>query len=108
MSKEEYFQNKVLRPIIKMIHDLLMAHFINYVASKKIRWQELTDVRKIDFIERVFDRDLSFRSEIRGLVIGHFSIDEYDQYTKILRGTNKRINTIIKQRMISNLDALNL
>jgi len=108
MSKEEHFQNKVLRPIIKMKHDLLMAHFTNYVASKKIRWQELTVVRKIDFIESVFNRDLSFRSEMRGLVISHFSKDEYDQYAKIARGSNKRINTIIKQRIISNLDALNL
>lgn len=108
ISKEENFQNKVLRPIIKMKHDLLMAHFTNYVASKKIRWQELTDVRKIDFIESVFNRDLSFRSEMRGLVISHFSKDEYDQYAKIARGSNKRINTIIKQRIISNLDALNL
>jgi hypothetical protein len=108
ISKEEHFQNKVLRPIIKMKHDLLMAHFTNYVASKKIRWQELTDVRKIDFIESVFTRDLSFRSEMRGLVISHFSKGEYDQYAKIARGSKKRINTIIKQRIISNLDALNL
>jgi hypothetical protein len=108
ISKEENFQNKVLRPIIKMKHDLLMAHFTNYVASKKIRWQELTDVRKIDFIESVFNRDISFRSEMRGLVISHFSKDEYDQYAKIARGSNKRINTIIKQRIKSNLDALNL
>jgi hypothetical protein len=108
ISKEEIFQNKVLRPIIKMKHDLLMAHFTNYVASKKIRWQELTDVRKIDFIESVFNRDISFRSEMRGLVISHFSKDEYDQYAKIARGSNKRINTIIKQRIKSNLDALNL
>jgi hypothetical protein len=108
MSKEEHFQNNVLRPIIKMKHDLLIAHFINYVASKKVLWQELTDIRKIDFIEHSFNRDLSFRSEMRGLVISHFSMDEYDQYSKIARGSNKRINTIIKQRIISNLDTLDL
>lgn len=87
---------------------LLIAHFKNYVASKIFLWMGLTDTRKIDFIEHAFTRDLAFRIEVRGKVIGHFTIEEYQQYFYMMRGSNKRINNMIKQRMISHLDALSL
>jgi len=106
MSEEEKFQNKVLRPVIKMKHEILIAHFKNYVALSKRPWKELSDSRKINFIENIFSRDLSFRNEVRGLVIGQFTLEEYSQYAKILRGSNKRMNNIIKERIMSHLDIL--
>lgn len=106
MSKEEQFQNSILRPIIKMKHDLLIAHFKNYISPKKLPWQELPDRKKINSIERAFSRDLNFRNEVRGLVIGHFTLEEYHQYTKMVRDSDKRINNIITERIISHLDAL--
>ena len=75
ISEEENFQNRVLRPIIKMKHEMLIAHFKNYIASNKLPWKELGDTRKIDFIETAFTRDLAFRNEVRGLVIGQFTLE---------------------------------
>ena len=106
ISEEENFQNRVLRPIIKMKHEMLIAHFKNYIASNKLPWKELDDTRKIDFIENAFTRDLAFRNEVRGLVIGQFTLEEYYQYIKMVRGSNKRMNNIIKERMMSHLDVL--
>ena len=108
ISEEVNFQNKVLRPIIKMKHEMLIAHFKNYIASNKLPWKELDDTRKIDFIENAFTRDLAFRNEVRGLVIGQFTLEEYYQYIKMVRGSNKRMNNIIKERMMSHLDVLSL
>ena len=108
MSEEENFQNRVLRPVIKMKHEILIAHFKHYIALNKLPWKELSDSDKIDFIENAFSRDLSFRNEVRGLVIGQFTLEEYAQYVKILRSSNKRINNIIKERMMSHLDVLSL
>jgi len=108
MSEEEKFQNKVLRPVIKMKHEILIAHFKNYIVLNKRPWKELSDSRKIDFIENVFSRDLLFRNEVRGLVIGQFTLEEYSQYAKMLRGSNKRMNNIIKERIMSHLDILSL
>ena len=108
ISEEENFQNRVLRPIIKMKHEMLIAHFKNYIASNKLPWKELGDTRKIDFIETAFTSDLAFRNEVRGLVIGQFTLEEYYQYIKMVRGSNKRMNNIIKERMISHLDVLSL
>jgi len=108
LSKEESFQNSVLRPIIKMKHDLLIAHFKNYIASIKLPWKELSDVKKIAFIESAFTRDLTFRNEVRGMVISHFTIEEYHLYKRIMHDINKRMNNIMKERMISHLDVLSL
>lgn len=108
MHDEEIFQNKVLRPIIKLKHEILIAIFKNYVSSNKRPWKELSDLRKIDFIENAFTRDMTFRNVVLGVVIGQFTLEEYQQYIKIVRDSNKRINNIIKERMISHLDVLSI
>jgi hypothetical protein len=108
MHDEEIFQNKVLRPIIKVKHEILIALFKNYIASNQRHWKELSDLRKINFIENAFNRDLAFRNVVLGVVIGQFTIDEYQQYIKIVRDSKKRINNIIKERMISHLDVLSI
>lgn len=106
MSKEESFQNDVIRPVIKMLHDLLMSHFKQYIATKKLQFRLLSEKEKTDFIESSFNRDMAFRSEIRGMVIGHFSTEEFLQYSTMQRGINKRINTILKERISSNREHL--
>ena len=93
---------------IKMKHEKLIAHFKHYISLNKHPWKELSDTGKIDFIENAFSRDLSFRNEVRGVVIGQFTLEEYAQYAKIMHGSNKRMNNIIKERMMSHLDVLSL
>ena len=39
-SDEENFQNAVLRPIIKLQHDLLMHHFEQHLRDRKSDWLE--------------------------------------------------------------------
>ena len=41
MSSEEYFQNSVLRPIIKFQNDLLIAAFLNFCTTYKNVFFEL-------------------------------------------------------------------
>jgi len=102
MSEEEAFQNAVIRPVIKMLHDLLMVHFKHYLATKKLQFSHLSEKEKTEFIESSFNKDMSFRNEIRGLVIGHFTPEEFLLYATMQRGMNKRINAILKERISSN------
>lgn len=104
---EELFQNDVLRPIIKMQHDLLIAYFKNYILKKKINFKGFSETKQIEYIESFLKNDLGFRSELRGLIIGQFSILEYQEYLTLRSELNKRILNIIQQRIISNLPALN-
>lgn len=106
-SIEEQFQNDVLRPIIKMQHDLLMAYFKNYIAQKKINFNGLPTFKQIEFVESFMKSDLGFRGELRGLVIGQFTMAEYEQYVAAKLEMNKRMINIIQQRILSNLSAIN-
>ena len=43
-SIEEDFQNNTLRQIIKLQHDLIVAYFKEYLQSKKIRFDEISNL----------------------------------------------------------------
>ncbi|MDN3686587.1 glyoxalase [Cyclobacterium jeungdonense] len=106
MSEEEVFQNAVVRPVIKMLHDLLLAYFKHFIATKKLQFSQLSEKEKTNFIESSFHKDIAFRNEIRGLVIGHFSTAEFLLYAAMQHEINRSINTILKERISSNRESL--
>jgi hypothetical protein len=98
---EEKFQNATLRPIIKMQHDLIVSFFQNYVVSKKINFAELNADQKRHLINKIFQSDNNLRTELRGLIIGHFTVQEYETYSTMTREINRRMITMIKDRLMS-------
>ena len=105
-SEEERFQNQTLRPIIKMQHDLLIAHFKQYMVSKKCDFDTLSNEQGSTFVRTSFRKDLPFRQTLIGLIIGHFTIEEYHQYTELGNPINKRIVSICMERILTSMDEL--
>lgn len=103
MTVDEKFQNTTLRPIIKMKHELLIAYFEHYLAIQKFDFNELSELKKIAFIERAFSKDIQFRSEVKGMIIGHFTLEEFSMYKNFLKESNKRILNIVKERVLNTL-----
>jgi hypothetical protein len=103
MSSEEKFQNEILRPIIKLQHDLLLAFFNDHVARKKVDIRKLGSSKKTELVESIFANDNRFKTELRGLIIGHFTKEEYAVYQKMPAEINKRIMGIVKERLLSVL-----
>jgi len=97
----EKFQNSTLRPIIKSLNDLLLDYFQHYTILKKFDVANATDLQKGTFITTAFLNDNQFKSEVKGIIIGHFSIKEYHFYKNSAKDINKRILGIIKQRILS-------
>jgi len=97
----ERFQNITLRPVIKLQHELLIAFFQNYLKKKKIDFSGLSELQKNEVISKAFKNDNLFKTEIRGLVIGHFTLEEYNTYQTIAVDSNKRIMAMIEQRLQS-------
>lgn len=97
----EQFQNSTLRPIIKSLNDLLVVYFKNYMVIKKFDNLNSTAIQKDAFISTAFLKDHQFKNEIKGFIIGHFSIEEYDFYKISTKEINKRIFNIVKQRILS-------
>jgi hypothetical protein len=102
-SKEEQFQNVVLRPIIKMQHNLLVLFFEHHTLKKKVLFAELSDVKKEALIAEIFKNDSQFKIELRGLIIGHFTVEEFTIYQNMPSEINKRIYTMIKERLLSTI-----
>lgn len=105
-SPEEAFQNIVLRPIIKMKHDLLIAFTKNYLTKKKNDLGALSLEKQQQYVITCFAQDHTLRGELRGLIIGQFTVAEFDSYAPISNAINKRIINIVKERMIDHISLL--
>lgn len=99
----ETFQNATLRPIIKMQHDLILALFQSYVQKKKIDLITLENQKAKDKIKSIFEKDINFKHLILGIIIGHFTTEEFDIYNSNISEFHKRIIQITVQRIQDTL-----
>lgn len=106
MSSDERFQNATLRPIIKFQNDLLLAAFQNYIAKHKNGFQELPPEKKLSFIENAIHKDIKFRNSLKGMVIGQFTVEEYDLYITNSSALNKRMMNIVIERIKDQVQLL--
>lgn len=106
MSEEEFFQNKTLRPIIKLQNDLLIEVFKHYIKKHKNVFYDLSTEKRLDYIDNAIHKDMKFRNSIKGIVIGQFTISEHRQYVLHSSSLNKRIRRLVKERLKSNIQIL--
>jgi hypothetical protein len=98
MSDDERFQNQTLRPIIKLQNDLFLASFQNYIKKMKNTYYELELEKRIDYIAKAIQKDIKFRNSLKGMVIGQFTVEEYEIYILNSSSLNKRMmNMVIKR-----------
>ena len=106
MSEEEKFQNKTIRPIVKLQGELLIVVFKNYIKKRKNTFYELPLAKRFDFIENAIQRDTKFRNSLKGIIIGQFTVQEYESYTLNSSALNKRMMNIVKERILDNIQLL--
>jgi hypothetical protein len=102
-STEESFQNEVLRPILKLQNDLFIASFINYVSKNKADFYSYTVEKKLSVIENAIQKDIKFRNALKGMIIGLFTSDEYAIYIKNSSNINKRMMSMLIERLKSQV-----
>lgn len=102
-SEVELFQNKVLRPIIKLQHELIMCCFSNFISQNKVLLNEYNEEKKKFYLQKLFKTNTVLKTELRSLIIGLFTLEEYKHFLSIKPMVIKRINTIIQNRITSNL-----
>ncbi len=105
-SSEEAFQNKTLRPILKMQNDLFVQVFINYAIKQKNVFFSLTPEKKMMYIENVIQRDIKFRNSLKGMVIALFTLEEYAEYIQISSNLNKRMMNMLVERLKSQMQLI--
>ena len=108
MSSDECFQNETLRPILKLQNPLFLSVFTNYIEKRKGAFYDLSLQKKIIYIENSLIKDQKFRSSLKGLIIGHFTIAEYQKYSSNSSSLNKRIINMLIQRLQDQVKVFNL
>ena len=105
-SEEELFQNQILRPILKLQNELFIEQFKNYIVKNKAQFSQFTVDKKLDYIENSILNDNKFRNLLIGTTIGLLQIEEYKLYSKNATALNKRIITMLIERLKSQVQLL--
>jgi len=99
MSSEEYFQNKTLRPILKLQNPLLLVVFKNYISKHKNNFYTLSLEKRFEYVENAIQKDIKFRNSLKGIIIGQFTVNEYELYSKDSSSLNKRMMSMVIERL---------
>lgn len=105
-SEMEKFQNEVIRPVIKMQHDLLIASFQNYLQKRKIDFSSLNDQKKRSKISSIFKTDNNYKNLVLGFILGQFSMEEFSFYSGNPSEINRRILQIVTQRIKESISEI--
>lgn len=102
-SLEEEFQNATLRPILKLQNDLILQIFNSYLNQNKIQFINLSVDKKMDAIDNSISKDSQLQNTYKGIIMALFTSVEYDHYSTISSGINKRIRTMLIERIQSQV-----
>lgn len=107
-SSEEIFQNQTLRPILKLQNDLLIDVFKNYIGKYKDDFYQYSVEKKLAYIENAIQKDIKFRNSLKGMIIGLFTIAEYEAYIANSSSLNKRMMNLVIERLKSQVQLFEL
>ena len=100
----EYFQNTTLRPILKYQHDLMVLLFKNYIKKRKNAYFKLTPLQKFDYIQQAVKTDVALKNRLAGLIIGHFTDDEFITFSENETELIRRLTDLMVQRLQSAIN----
>ncbi len=99
MSREEYFQNAVLRPVLKLQNELFIAVYMNYIRKHKNVFHDLSLPKKMQYIENSVQRDIKFRNNLKGIILGQLTVEEFEVYAENSSALNKRMMNLLIERL---------
>lgn len=102
-TETEIFQNKTLRPILKLQNDLYLSLFISYALRQKADFSSLSISKKQIFIEQSVQKDTVLKNTFIGMTIGMFTLEELKIYESESKVFNKRIITMLIERLKSQI-----
>ncbi len=103
---DEIFQNQTLRPILKLQNDIYLEVFKNYISKSKLDFNNFSIEKKMQFIENSIQKDINFQNILKGISIGLFTMDEYLIYSKNSSNLNKRLMSMLIERLKSQIQLL--
>lgn len=103
-SETEAFQSQMLRPVLKLQNEIYLMLFQDYAVSKISDFNSLTTEKKLSFIDQSLRKDHALRNIFIGMTIGMFTAEEMKTYIPDKNIFNKRIITMIIERLKSQME----
>lgn len=94
------FQNKTLRPVIKMLNEKIITY--TQLCLPKLKNIHHTGERRV-FVKQYFDKNPQKTAFLQGLVCGFFTSDEFIYYTENSIVINKRIKELFIERIATSV-----
>lgn len=105
-SENEIFQNKTLRPILKFQNEICILYFEQFIIESKIEFINLKYNHKITKINDLFKTNIQFKQFYLGLIVAYFSISEFQFYILNKKEINKRIISMLIERLCSQIETI--
>ena len=102
----ERFQNNTLRPILKLQNDLILQICHHQFIKRKEVFFQLPKDEKLLYIENQLDRDKQLKHLLFGILIGNFTISEWQFYKEHEQELRKRMTSLLIQRIQSQSSLL--
>lgn len=104
----EKFQNIVLRPILKFQNDLLVELFIFEFEKTKTKFDLINNDQKIKLIINNLKYNNKLKQILLGTIVGMFSNNNITFYKANYSKINKRIFSMLNDRLIDQLIKLDV
>lgn len=101
-----HFQNATLRPILKLQNGLLLQIFKHYLQKSKGSFFQLAPPKQLEFIANSIRSDLRFRNMLTGIIVGHFTEKEWEDFAANENELTRRIADLLIQRLSDQVEAL--
>lgn len=105
-SSSEIFQNTCLRPIIKLQHHLIIEIFRNYIQLRKRVFYQLDKDKKRSYIADHIKKDKNLNSFLLGVIAGHFTLKEWNDFLFDEKDLKKRISNMLVQRLQDSVNEI--
>lgn len=99
----EKFQNTSLRPILKLQNDILLKIFQQYIKKRKGVFYKMNISDQKRYIEHSIKTDSKLKNFVLGIIVGHFTIEEMTFHQNNESEVNRRISTMLIQRLQSQI-----
>jgi hypothetical protein len=96
----ELFQNGILRPILKLQHELTLSLLGQHRNYKLDKVKSMTKDQYDEFINKYLQSNVDLKNQLLGTVIALFTSDDMGFYVEHKKEIHKRIIQMQKKRFV--------
>ncbi len=105
-SPVETFQHETLRPVLKLLNDNLLRLAASYLAKYGTGFSEMDRADQIRKVRNLMTQDSRLKRTAVGMVMGHFTADEFAFYLENRHELRRRIIDLLETRIVDQVDDL--